>query len=95
MAKSHPGLRLLTNYLRIDFPWKKSYVCKTEEIDQVFTYDDVKEALVKLKTTDPHLHRILSYRYMTNRSRSDIAQSLFMDSSTLKRQLDTVALLSN
>lgn len=86
MARSHPGLRLLTNYLRTDFPWKKNYVCITEEINQEFTYAQVKEALIKLKTTDPSLHRILSYRYMTNRSRSDIAQSLFMDSSTLKRQ---------
>jgi hypothetical protein len=87
MAKSHPGLKLLTNYLRVEFPWKKEYVCVTEEIIQTFSYDQVKEALVKLKTTDPTLHRLLTYRYMTNRSRSDIAQSLYMDSSTLKRQL--------
>lgn len=88
MAKSHPGLRLLTNYLKIEFPWKKNYTCITKEIDRVFTYEEVKEALVKLKTTDPNLHRLLTYRYMTNRSRSDIAQSLYMDSSTLKRQWD-------
>ena len=41
MARSHPGLRLLTNYLRIDFPWKKPYVCETDEIKQTFTYDEV------------------------------------------------------
>lgn len=87
MARSHPGLRLLTIYLRVDFPWKKEYKCCTEEINQVFTYEQVKDALIKLKTTDPTLHRLLTYRYMTNRSRSDIAQSLFLDSSTLKRQL--------
>jgi AraC-like DNA-binding protein len=90
MARSHPGLRLLTNYLRIDFPWKKDYVCVTKEINQIFSYEDVKEALVKLKTTDPTLHRLLTYRYMTNRSRSDIAQSLYMDSSTLKRQFKNI-----
>lgn len=90
MARSHPGLRLLTNYLRIEFPWKKDYVCVTNEINQTFTYQQVKEALVKLKTTDPTLHRLLTYRYMTNRSRSDIAQSLYMDSSTLKRQFSKI-----
>lgn len=88
MARSHPGLKLLTNYLRTEFPWKKDYVCITEEMNITFTYDQVKEALVKLKITDPSLHRLLCYRYMTNRSRSDIAQSLYMDSSTLKRQWD-------
>lgn len=87
MAKSHPGLKLLTNYLKNEFPWKKPYVCKTEEINQIFTYGEVKTAMQKLKTTDPKLHRLLSYRYMTNRSRSAIAQSMYMDSSTLKRSL--------
>lgn len=88
MAKSHPGLRLLTNYLRVEFPFRKNYVCVTEEINHTFKYEEVLDALVKLKTTDPTLHRLLTYRYMTNRSRSDIAQSLYMDSSTLKRQWD-------
>lgn len=88
MAKSHPGLKLLTNYLKTEFPWKKPYICKTDEINIEFTYDQVKDALRKLKTTDPKLHRLLSYRYMTNRSRSAIAQSLYMDSSTLKRSWD-------
>ena len=88
MAKSHPGLKLLTNYLRNDFPWKKNYKCETNEMDIEFSYPQVKEALRKLKITDPKLHRLLSYRYMTNRSRSAIAQSLYMDSSTLKRSWD-------
>jgi hypothetical protein len=93
MAKSHPGLRLLTNYLRNEFPWKRNYVCKTDYIDTEFTYDEVKEALVKLKTTDPKLHRLLAYRYMSNRSRSDIAQSMYMDSSTLKRNWDKAMMI--
>ena len=88
MAKSHPGLKLLTNYLKTEFAWKKDYVCSTAEIDVRFTYQQVKDALSKLKTTDPKLHRLLAYRYMTNRSRSDIAHSLYMDSSTLKRNWD-------
>ena len=93
MAKSHPGLKLLTAYLRTEFPWKKEYHCKTEEIDITFSYEEVKAALTKLKTTDPRLHRLLAYRYMTNRSRSDIAQSLFMDSSTLKRNWDKAMMI--
>jgi len=88
MAKSHPGLKLLTNYLRNEFAWKHDYVCQTDEIDRTFTYAQVKDALGKLKTTDPKLHRLLTYRYMTTRSRSDIAHSLYMDSSTLKRNWD-------
>lgn len=88
MAKSHPGLKLLSNYLRTEFPWKKDYVCVTNEINQTFKYQEVKDALKKLKTTDPKLHRLLSYRFMTNRSRSAIADSLYMDSSTLKRSWD-------
>ena len=93
MAKSHPGLKLLTNYLRNEFPWKKDYKCRTEEIDRVFTYKQVKEAMRKLKRTDPKLHRLLAYRYMTNRSRSAIAQSMFMDSSTLKRSWDKAMMI--
>lgn len=93
MAKSHPGLKLMTQYLRTEFPWKKEYVCKTDEIDRTFTYEEVKAALNKLKTTDPRLHRLLAYRYMTNRSRSDIAQSLYMDSSTLKRNWDKAMMI--
>ncbi len=88
MAKSHPGLKLLTNYLKTEFPWKKDYICKTEEINTFFTYQEVVDALFKLKTTDPTLHKLLSYRYMTNRSRNAISESLYMDSSTLKRQWD-------
>lgn len=93
MAKSHPGLKLLTNYLKNEFPWRKPYVCKTDEIDQTFSYEEVKEAMKKLKTTDPRLHRLLSYRYMTNRSRSAIAQSMYMDSSTLKRSWDKAMMI--
>jgi len=93
MAKSHPGLKLLTNYLRNEFGWQKDYVCKTDEIDKVFTHAEVKDALRKLKTTDPKLHRLLTYRYMTTRSRSDIAHSLYMDSSTLKRNWDKAMMI--
>lgn len=93
MAKSHPGLKILTNYLRNDFAWQKDYVCKTNNIDKVFTHGQVKEALNKLKVTDPKLHRLLTYRYMTTRSRSDIAHSLYMDSSTLKRNWDKAMMI--
>lgn len=88
MAKSHPGLKLLITYLKQDFPWKKEYHCKTDEIDRTFSYQEVHGALEKLKKTDPKLFKHLSYRWMTQRSRSAIAQTLYMDSSTLKRSWD-------
>lgn len=86
MAKAHSGLDSLTKYLRFSFPWKENFVC--EPLGQTFTYEEVKNALKMLKRTDPKLHRLLEYRYMTNRSRSAIANSLYMDSSTLKRSWD-------
>lgn len=83
MAKSHPGIEALTRYLRTDFPWKKDWEC--EVLNTTFKYEEVKEALRRLKKTDPRLHRFLEYRWMTNRSRSAIANALYLDSSTLKR----------
>ena len=87
MAKAHRGLDSMTKYLRHSFAWKED-LDLTEVIGMKFTYQEVKDALKKLKKTDPKLHRLLEYRYMTSRSRSAIANSLYMDSSTLKRSWD-------
>lgn len=86
MAKADPNLDSVTRYLKTCFPWKKDFYC--EPLDQTFPYADVVTALKKIKVTDPALHRIASYRWMSYRSRNDIANSLFMDSSTLKRYWD-------
>jgi hypothetical protein len=58
-----------------------------------FTYQQVADALKQIKVTDPKLHRIGSYRWMSYRSRNDIANSLYMDSSTLKRFWDKFSCL--
>lgn len=88
MATADKGLRDLYEYLKNDFQWKKDYHCEYNNINISFTYSEVKEALRKLKKTDPKLHRILQYRILTNRSRQEISLSLFIDSSTLKRSWD-------
>lgn len=81
---AHPGLSQFTEYLRRKFPWKENFEC--EMVNETFTYEEVKQALRHLKTTDPALHRILEYRALSNRSRWDIAEALYIDSSTLKRK---------
>ena len=83
MARAHIGIDSLTKYLKTGFPWKESWEC--EKLEMTFTYEEVKEALRRLKRTDPRLHRLLEYRWMSHRSRSAIANALYMDSSTLKR----------
>lgn len=60
MAKAHKGLDSLTKYLRFQYAWKENFVC--EYLKMEFTYDEVKAAMKKLKTTDPKLHRIRATR---------------------------------
>ena len=88
MAKAHEGLNQLTDYLRHKFCWKEPYVCKTEHIDTEFTYAQVLQAMKYLKVTDPELYKLLQYRYLTDKPRNTIANSLYIDSSTLKRKWD-------
>jgi hypothetical protein len=86
MAKADSRLDSITRYLKTDFPWKKDFVC--EPLGTTYQYIDVTKALMKIKITDPSLHRIASYRWMSYRTRNEIANSLYMDSSTLKRHWD-------
>jgi hypothetical protein len=86
MAQADPGLNSVTKYLRTEFPWKKDFYCKV--LDETFTYQQVRDALIKIQVTDPLLHRLASYRWASHRSRNDIADGLYMDSSTLKRHWD-------
>lgn len=91
MAKADPRLDSITRYLKFEFPWKKDFHC--EPLDITYKYQDVIDALKKIKTTDPALHRIASYRWASNRTRNEIANSLYMDSSTLKRSTSQGLLL--
>lgn len=86
MAKADPRLDSVTKYLKNKFPWKDDFYC--EPLDTTYPYKDVVEAIAKIKITDPRLHRIANYRWMSHRTRNEIANSLYMDSSTLKRQWD-------
>lgn len=89
MALPHPGIDRFTRYLKNEFPWKKNLDLSSVMTDKdVFSYDEVKEAINKLKLTDPTLHRILGYRWQTQRSRNAIANALYMDPSTVKRNWD-------
>lgn len=86
MARPHSGLDSLTRYLRTGFPWKSEWKC--EALGMTFDYEDVKSAMLALKKSDPGLHRLLSYRWQTTRSRNAIANALYLDPSTLKRSWD-------
>lgn len=55
---------------------------------EIYSYEEVREALCKIKCTDPGLYKVLWYSWFTDRSIVDISSSLFMDSSTFKRKCD-------
>ena len=76
----------LIKYLKNDFGWKRDWDA-TEVLGEghIFTHAQIKKAMDELKTNDPELHRILGYRWQTTRSRNSIANSLYLDPSTLKR----------
>jgi hypothetical protein len=84
MSKAHKGRETVYVYLAHNFPWKESLVLDGE----VYVYEEVLEAISKLKRNDPLSHKILAYRWLTTRTRADISAGLFMDSSTLKRMWD-------
>lgn len=85
MSKAHKGRETVYNYLSHNFPWKESLSIEGEK----YTYEEILQAISNLKRTDPLTHKILGYRWLTNRTRADISAGLFMDSSTLKRIWDS------
>lgn len=90
MAKSNPVLDRLTNYLKVDYSQQGDLdlgeVLDVNKSRVKFTYLEVKRALLHVKTTDPYIHSLLGYHWQTNRSRNDLANSLYLDSSTLRRR---------
>ena len=90
MAKPNPILNAFMKYLRSEFPEQKNLDLSDvlrEDLSRVkFTYLEVKEAILRLKTVDPELHRLLAYFWQSTRSRSDIADALHFDPSTVKRR---------
>ena len=88
MAIAHPGLNSLTRYLKTGFPWKEDWECDSTK--ETFTYEEVRSALFKLKEEYPDLYKLLGYRWLSNRSRNDIADKQHIDASTLKRSWDRI-----
>ena len=90
MATGPKELTVLLKYLRTDFPIQKdldlSQVLDSTKSKVNFTYKEVKEALLQIKTTDPGLHNNMCWLWQSTRTRTDIAQGTFQDSSTLKRK---------
>lgn len=87
MATANPVLDSFTRYLRTSFSCKEDWNAEAV-LGEKFTYEQVKSAMKQMMVTDPKLHRLLAYRWQTNRSRNDIANSLYLDASTLKRSWD-------
>ena len=50
-----------------------------------FTYLEVKEAMLKFKAVDTELYRMFGYHWQSKRTRNRIAESIYVDPSTLKR----------
>jgi len=90
VAKSEPIINSFTKYLKTEFSQQKD--CDLSDILDAnksrvhFGYLEVKSAMLKLKTVDPELHKLLCYLWLSYRSRNYIANSLYMDSSTLRRR---------
>lgn len=95
MAKANPVLSRVSEYLRSEFSQQKdldlSINNKGETLldktkSQVyFTYLEVKEAMLKFKAVDPDLYRMFGYQWQSKRARNRIAESIYVDPSTLKR----------
>jgi hypothetical protein len=88
----HPGRIQLIRYLKNDHPWKSSFVYKFQVGDQVFCYEftalQVDAAKRWASRINPEYYRVLMYLVATNRTRRDIADSLFLDTTTLRRRAD-------
>lgn len=65
-----------------------NYYEGVKDVKEIYKYEEVKEALSKIRITDPGLYKVLWYSWFTDRSIVDISCSLYMDSSTFKRKCD-------
>lgn len=86
MVLAHNGINSFLKYLKEEFPWKKNWdASEVFEEDISFTYTEVKQAIIEFKKINPKQHRLLEYAWLTSRKRDEIANGLYIDSSTLKR----------
>lgn len=84
MPAPNPRRDRVLKYLRHDFPHKATLRVDSDEYD----YDQVKEAVYKLKDNDPDLLRVLCYHLYTHLPRVRIAEEVGFDPSTVKRKLN-------
>lgn len=96
MPRTNPKILLVTEYLRKQFPLQED-LDLSREFDSskskvFFTYNEVKEALIRLKVVDPGLHNIMAYLWQSNRRRSTIAEVKMYDPSTIRRRWITATL---
>jgi hypothetical protein len=91
MALPDPKLQQFKTYLKKGFALREDW--HSLIFDEVYTYLEIKEALRKLSMSDPDLHRLLGWVWLSNRPRNDVAGGLFMDPSTLKRKQDKAMLI--
>ena len=95
MAKANPVLNRVSEYLRSEFSQQKDLdlsinnkgetLLDANKRQVYFTYLEVKEAMLKFKAVDPELYRMFGYHWQSKRTRNRIAESIYVDPSTLKR----------
>ena len=87
MAIAHQGLNSLTKYLRSQFPWGCPWYC--EMTNEVFEAEEIRRALFEMRQwVAEEDYLLLGYRWLSIRSRDDIAFKVNYDSSTVKRIWD-------
>jgi hypothetical protein len=86
MPAANPVYKSFITYLRFEFSNKKDW--EHPILNQVFTYEKIKEAMNNFKKSDPGLYKMLWYASSSGQGRIPIAERFFIDNSTLKRRWD-------
>lgn len=93
MARPHEGRIKLFNYLKKEYPWKRSFIYLFKEdnnrtLIHEFSWHQVDAAKKWVRSINPENYKILMYLTTSDRSRQAIADALFLNSSTVKRRAD-------
>lgn len=81
----HPIRHILLRYLRHEYPVGEDLKLSEHE---VYAYTFVKQVINSLKDCDPDKLQVLTYYITTTLPRTQIADAMDMDSSTVKRLLN-------
>jgi len=97
VASPHVSRDTILKYLKKEFQWRQDYVFKWQEVteegerlnrEHTFTWSDVEAARKWTANLNPDNYKVLMYLITTGRSRQNIADALFLNSSTVKRKAD-------